>query len=157
MADIDTIAKRVALHGAALATLGTDPAWDKALRAYLRADALQQADLEFGETAKGQERRKLECIMLADRYGPEWRKHPGAEAERRRIFEEGEESDKRWTERFCKPYWRASRELALTPAPTIAAAMFKATMIESDEVWNDCDFPADCMEILQSDFARLEV
>lgn len=43
----------------------------------------------------------------------------------------------------------------LVPAPTIAAAVFKADLIHAEEAWNDSSFEADCMSIITSDFARL--
>lgn len=155
MADYNIVTHRSTIHQEALATLGTDPAWDKALHSYLRADALQHADLEYGEVAKIRLRHEYEEIELADKFGRDWKKHPGAKDEWNRIRAESDAADDRWTERYCRPLWRAANELALTPAPTLAAAMFKATLIETEEVWNDRDFPADAMDVLQSDFARL--
>lgn len=43
----------------------------------------------------------------------------------------------------------------LVPAPTIAAAVFKADLIHAEDAWNDSTFDADCMQILTDDFARL--
>ncbi|MGD9664944.1 MAG: hypothetical protein AB7U34_07040, partial [Novosphingobium sp.] len=60
-----------------------------------------------------------------------------------------------WTRRYCEPFWKAANELALVPSPSIAAAAFKAALIERDEVWNDKNFPADAMQVLHDDFARL--
>lgn len=155
MSDYQIIANRLAQHQAGLATLGVDPAWDKAMHAYLRADALQHAAGEFGDLAKVRYRHQVEGIDLQGKYGRDWKLHPDGKKELSRINREIHEEDERWGERYCKPMWRAANELALTPAPTIGAAMFKASIMESEEVWNDRDFPADCMEILQADFARL--
>lgn len=155
MADREHMTHRLAMHAAALASLGACPVWDAAVHAYLAADALQHADLEYGDSGRTQERHFRERLALESKYGPAWRKHPEAEAERKRIFREGEESTDRWTERYCQPLWAAARSVASTPAPSMAAASFKAALIEAEEVWNDRDFNKDPMQILQADFDRL--
>lgn len=155
MASIDTITRRLATHQAALATAGIDPAWDCALQAYLRADALQHADLQFGARSEASETLMRRRWSLEGKYGKAWHQHPDAQADRNEIFALDQAADKQWTRAFCAPFWRASRELALTPAPTMAAALFKAAIMEADELSNDTDFPADCMEVLQADFRRL--
>lgn len=155
MANIDSITQCATLHSAALATLGSDPTWDKALKAYLRADALQRADSEFGALDKASAAFRRSRWALEDMYGPNWSGVPKATAEHQPAFAAMQAAEDRWAQTFCQVLWRTSRELALTPAPTIAAAMFKATLIEIEDLSNDCDFPADPMEVLQADFARL--
>lgn len=156
MANIDAITKRAVMHSAALATLGSDPAWDKALNAYLRADTLQQADAECGALYAATDKFRRFGWSLESKYGPNWSNVPQAKAEHKPAYDEMQAAENKWAEVYCKPHWRASRELALTPAPTVAAAVFKANMIEHEDLPNDHEFPADCMEILHADFARLE-
>lgn len=155
MANIDVITKRAAIHSAALATLGADSTWDKALKAYLRADALQHADGEFGALDAASEKFRRFGWSLESKYGSDWSNIPKAKAEHQPAFADMQAAENRWAEAYCKPFWRATRELALTPAPTIAAAMFKASMMEQEDLSNDSEFPADCMQILQADFDRL--
>lgn len=66
-----------------------------------------------------------------------------------------DKADNVWSDRYCEPVWQAERDLAMTPAPSIAAAIFKATMIEIEEVTYDTRFDADAMDVLHADFARL--
>lgn len=56
---------------------------------------------------------------------------------------------------FYRPFWESQRELARYPAPTLAAALFKAAMIAAEDVWNDSDMTEDCAKLLHADFARL--
>ncbi|RVQ65726.1 hypothetical protein EKN06_12385 [Croceicoccus ponticola] len=155
MATIDIISRRLTTHQAALATTGVDPTWDKALHAYLRADVLQQADLEIGAYAGANEVLLRRRWALETKYGKGWRQHPAAGNECHELDAMSKVMDDAWVRDFCAPFWRVSRELALTPSPTMAAAIFKASMIEADDLANDSEFPANAMEVLQADFARL--
>lgn len=155
MQDFDNMAHRLAMHHAAMATTGIDPAWDKALHAYIKADILQNAELEFGSVARAAMQRQTEQVEIEVKYGKEWKSIPEAQALDRVSFEKMQSADDHWANTVCRAYWRAGRELALTPAPSMAAIAFKATVIELNEMDNDRDFPADPMEVLHADFARL--
>lgn len=155
MAHIDIITRRLASHQAALATTGIDPDWDKALHAYLRADIMQHADLEFGQVAQANERRFRDKVEIEAKYGKDWKANTEAQAAEKASYERTKAADDHWANGLCSAFWRAGRELALTPAPSMAAVAFKASMIEADDLNNDIDFPANCMRILQADFIRL--
>jgi len=153
--DPNTPVGRMVFHQAALATLGADAAWDRAVLAFIKADVLQHADLEFGAAAKHQAKDYRARIGLESRYGKEWRLNPAAQALRDQIYDEAIAADDAWTRDYCAPFWQAGRELALTPAPTMAAAVFKANVIEKAEIWNDSAFPRDAMEIVIEEMTRL--
>lgn len=155
MAEISTITARAVFTQFALSTTGIDPVWDKALHAYLRADALQHAVSQFGPLAQVEEKRQHAQIELEAKYGRNWTSHPDTEQRRGELDKECSAAETDWSERHCRPFWRAGRELAATPAPSMPAALFKAVLIEQDEVWNDGDFPLDAMQVLHEDFARL--
>lgn len=155
MATIDIIQGRLADHQAALATTGLDPAWDKALHAYLKADIMQHADIEFGEVQKAKRQREADQITIHTKYGKEWRANPDPEALNKASYDRMQQADDKWGKTYCRAYWRAGRELALTPAPSMAAIAYKAAVMEQNELDNDIDFPADAMEVLRADFARL--
>lgn len=128
-------------------------AWDRAMADYLRAEALMRADDAFGMNARHNETRDLLHIRLEAKFGPRWRSNPEA---RRIIDATGPKwDDDAYCEVFFKPLWAAQRALVQVPAPNIAAALFKLHLIEEAEVWNDNQLKADCMEIIQADFARL--
>ncbi|QCI92134.1 hypothetical protein [Novosphingobium sp. EMRT-2] len=152
---VHDIAARAAYATVALGTLGTCPIWDAAVSAYLCRLTLQNADAEFGSLAKSIDETTRLSMSMKQRHGERWCENPALADTRSRIAREDLAANDQWTDDFCRPLWRAANELAATPAPTLAAATFKALMIEYEEVWNDTNFSADCMDILQADFSRL--
>lgn len=155
MVDPNSMTARLIFKQAALATVGIDAAWDKALQRYLRCETLYNASEAFGPMAKDQERHTLETIDIQAEYGRDWKGNVEAMRRHEASFASLRAAEDRQIRDFAQPFWRAAEELALTPAPTLAAAMFKAAVMEQDDVGNNRDFPADCMEVLQGDFARL--
>jgi len=139
----------------ALATLGGSPEWDAAVTKMLATQSLCRADENYGVKAKADEEAGWVKIHLEDRYGKEWKHHPEASSEVAVLQRSGEQADATFHEKYTKPYWAAMRALAHTPAPTLAAACFKQSVIQHDEVWNDSDMKGDCMELVTADFARL--
>lgn len=137
MVDPNSMTARLTFKQAGLATAGIDAAWDKALQRYLRCETLYYASEAFGPMAKDQERHTLETIAVQSEYGRDWKGN--AEAVRRHdaSFAGLRAAEDRQVREFAQPYWRAAEELALTPAPTLAAAMFKAAVMEQDDVSNN--------------------
>jgi hypothetical protein len=147
---------RAAFTAQALATIGADSEWDARLADYLRCDALQFADSEFGAYAAANEKLTLAAIQLEARYGDAYRSSPQAKVLADIAHAENAEANQRWSDTYLKPFWRAARDLASTPAPTLAAALFKVALIHSEEVWNDAKFAGNAMQIVSEDFARLQ-
>ena len=137
------------------ATFTPCPDWNAKMKAYLHIDALARAYAEFGEGARLSDKWGWQDIRLQEQFGPNFRNIPEARAILSGRNEEVRDHEERTTERFFRPLWAAQRELALTPAPTIAAALFKADMIEASELSNDSLMERDCFEIVAEDFARL--
>lgn len=137
------------------ATVTPCPAWNAKMAVYLRADALIRAYEEFGDGMRATEKWDRQDMRLEGQFGPNFRNIPEARAILQTRASEVDEHQDRTTDRFYRPLWAAQRELALTPAPTIAAAMFKVDLIDAAEVWNDTDMDRDCFEIVAEDFARL--
>lgn len=131
MSNIAQQAHRAANLQLALSTMGHGAAWDAAVINYLATEALVHSDAEFGALAAATEARVSEQIDSA--------------ALRR--------AETAHTE-LCEPFWAAARALAATPAPTFAAAMFKAHAIDVAEVWNDNDGATDYMALVQAELAR---
>ena len=132
--DPNSMTARLTFKQAGLATLGLDAAWDRAVQRYLRCETLYYA---------------------ADAFGRGWKAQPEAARRHDISFKGLIKAEEDHVRQFAEPYWRAANELALTPAPSLAAAMFKAAVMEHDEIDTSRDFPAKCMEVLQADFARL--
>lgn len=154
MADTDHITLRSVFATQALATMGVDPEWDRKLSAYLRLDTLQHADAEFGANAAANERFTLDGMLLESKYGENYRVRP----ECRQIVHEGDEvynaAEKAWQTKFLEPFWQATHELALTPAPTLAAALLKVAMIDREDLGR-VNMPRDLMEVVTEDMNRV--
>ncbi|RIV83373.1 hypothetical protein [Aurantiacibacter zhengii] len=131
--------------------------WDKRLADYLRLQALSRAWEEYGAPAKLREASDRIELDLEFKFGRNWRKDapPKALAEWETAIDRVVREEEQTTERFYRPLWKAQVALANTPAPDLAAALFKVEMIERDEVWNDRDLSGDAFEIVAQDMARL--
>ena len=131
--------------------------WDKRLATFLRLQALSHAWEEYGEPMKLREVTDRIELDLEFRFGRNWRKDapPEALAEWRTATDRVVREEEQTTERFYRPLWTAQVALASTPAPDLAAALFKIELIEREEVWNDGDLKNDAFEIVAADIERL--
>lgn len=154
MATNDLPARECAINTAALATMGTDSTWDARLTEYLRRRALQQAVCDFGFLSKANEEHSYQIYRVEAAFGSGWRDDPRAEALTEPTSKAADAAQKRWDAEYCEPFWQAGRDLVLTPAPSLAAALFKFQIIRDDEVWNDSRMERDCVEIIAEDMAR---
>ena len=155
MADIDTITMRAAFTSQALATMAVDAEWDRRLADYLRADALQFADSEFGAYFAAGEKHSLAGIRLESRFGPAYRGNPEAKALADAAYAEVDAANTLWVKTYLEQFWEAARDLACSPAPTLAAALFKVALIHSEDLGNDGAMTRDPMQIVSEDMARL--
>ena len=155
MSNLEQINSRLAMQSAALATMGACLVWDAAVSRWLRWSVLAAADLEYGAMSQADEESIRRRASLEERHGQGWRDLPHLKATVTTHLRAGEQASERWTDDYCRPQWEAAREVTTTPAPTVAAAVFKAMLIESDEVWCDGNFNGDAMAILHADFARV--
>lgn len=146
---------RLAFHGAALATLGTCPTWDKALTEYLARAALADADEAFGQTYERRYAIEMAEVSLAINHGPNWERLPDLATRRRELADADNEVGDVRTAAFMNPLEHAAHGLAQTPAPTIAAALFKVELIERHQLWDDARFDFDGMQIVRGDIARI--
>lgn len=155
MTDLANQAHHATLRASAVATLGGSPAWDQVLSRYLACDALHTAMAEYGPLSQAHEARAWLAIELEKQHGKNWKDNLDAQARYAIADRAYQAADETYTADFLVPLWQAQRDLASTPAPTMAAAVFKAQLIEVEEVWNDNQFDLDCMQIVRDDFARL--
>lgn len=146
------------LAAAATATinLSADRAeWDRRMAEYLRCDALHRADSAFGALSQADERRLRTSTALEITYGRGWKEEPAAKAERDAAWATFRAAEERHEATFLLPLWEAMRNLVLTHAPDLAAALFKVELIDREEVWNDARMTRDAMEIVREDMDRL--
>lgn len=115
---------------AALATMGSCPTWDARMTCYLSCRALMTANHDFGAFAQAYSTIKtLDCDV--------------SEAEHAHTLQ------------FEQPFWQAAVQLAMTPAPTFRAALFKVELIREDNLGVDLTIARPPMTIIAEDFARL--
>lgn len=154
MNEIHYFTLRAATTTRALSTMGECPRWDRAVSDYLRLDALYRADAAFGATSQAEEAHTLEGMAIEGQYGREWRAIPEAMARHNAAQAALRSAEDKQVGAFAKPLWAAQRTLALTPAPSLNAALFKAEAIESEDIWNDNEFRADAFELVAVELAR---
>ncbi|WP_062785274.1 hypothetical protein [Novosphingobium capsulatum] len=142
---IDTLS----FTSAAITTMGACPVWDAAMAKYLAALTLCDADHEYGCYGKVYAQYKLASLSLEGNNGNKCNKLPGG------LDDAQDEAEQAWAENFAKPQWAAATALVGTPAPTLAAAVFKHSLIMREETPQMFNVPFDCMAVLAADFARL--
>jgi hypothetical protein len=151
--DIFARGEHLAFTSAAIATMGACPTWDAAMAKYLAALTLCEAEIQYGGYGKATEELSLQRLSLETQHGKSWLSLPKAiRAENDAAEEAGSVA---WTENFAEPQWNAATALVGTPAPTLAAAVFKHTLIRREETPQWTDLPFDCMDVMAADFARL--
>jgi len=155
MADAANSARDCAFQTLALSTLGADPVWDARLTEYLSALTLVEADSDFGLLARTGEANTLKVMEAEHAFGPNWRSIPKALVLIEPSRKAAQDAESLWSDKYCEPFWQAGRALALTPAPTIAAALLKTQVIKRDELDNDSKMTRDPFEIVAEDMARL--
>lgn len=157
MAFVATITYRAALTTQALGTLGASPEWDRALGEYLRREALDHADGAFGRTYEIQNEIGLKKHDFQDNRGEGYTTTPAMRVALDELINRGKEQDALSAKQFMMPHLNAAIELAKTPAPTLAAALFKVMLIDVEDLMDVVDADDDLMGIVQADMDRLAV
>lgn len=152
---VETIAQRSAYVAQALATMGADPEWDRRLTVYLTAECLSFADMEFGVMADALEKEARARIHLQAEFGKHFAQNPEASARFKEAQRETGIADEARASQYLKPHWAAAKDLMHTPAPTLAAALFKSNMIAREELFCEAGIGPLAMGVLASDFHRL--
>jgi len=148
---------RAQFHAQGLATMGLDASWDSAVTAYIAADIRAVAHAEFGPLALEKEAADLERIRASSEYGNGWRETEEGGAIARRYGEAIDALAAAMLEGFYRPLWAAQRALALAPAPSLAAAVWKAAAISLHESWNDPTLEVNLAEAIDADLDRVAV
>jgi hypothetical protein len=152
---LETVSQRSAYMTQALATMGVDPEWDKRLTAYLTTECLMFSDVEFGVMADANELWSRTKVQLQLRFGENFSQNAGAKARLDEVRRETDAVNEVWAEKYCKPHWTAANDLLHTPAPTLAAALFKSNMIFMEDLYCEPDTRSQAMVVLAGDFHRL--
>lgn len=155
MSEIQTSTHHASIAIQGLGTMGVDPEWDQRVTEYLKRRTLFYADAAFGSSAAVEEGVLLAHTSLKQRYGKDYRSDRAAAKELAKLDAVRGAADIRQHEKYTSPYWQAARDFAACPAPTLAAALFKARIFDIDELWNDAHFKGDCMTIVSEDMDRL--
>lgn len=135
--------------------LTTDRAeWDRCMADYLRCDLLVRADSEYGPFAAAMAAHTACARQLKADYGPAFRDQPEAIAKFRESLAKVREAEEAQLA-LLEPLWMAHRALLNTPAPDIAAAMFKHELIVREDINCDGELDRDPFDILAADIARL--
>ena len=147
---------RAATTTRALSTLGDCATWDAAVQTFLRRRALATSSEQFGPLAKAVEAFDLAKVSVEDKFGRNWRESAEAKAIMAVASAAFDRAQTEQDETYYSPMWEAERELVRTAPPTLNAALFKAELIDAEEVWNDTELGADAFEIVTQDLARFE-
>lgn len=154
MADVKYTTVRAALTTRAISTLGICPAWDRAVCDYLRLQALYLADQEFGPTSRANEEHTRTVYAIEQKYGHNWKAVPEAIAANAVAWKSIREAEDKQSDELLQPMWAAGRVVATTPAPTLNAALYKAELMDWDEVWNDNKLERNGFKIVAEELAR---
>ena len=147
---------RAATTTRALSTLGDCATWDAAVQTFLRCRALSTSSEQFGPYAKAVEAFNVAKIAVEDKFGRNWRDNAEAKAIMALASTALDTAQTAQDENYYSPLWEAERKLVHTAPPTLNAALFKAELIDAEEVWNDTELGADAFEIVAQDLARFE-
>lgn len=154
MSGPDDAALHDALIALGLATMGASPAWDIAVTELLVWMARTRANERIGAMLDAEETFRLARHAIKAEHGYRWSDDRAARGKWTAAALTHTAAFDEHVERFYGPLWAAQRALVATPAPTLAAALFKARIAEQGEVWNDNEFTGDCPAIVDADLAK---
>lgn len=154
MDDATSTTVRAAMTTRALSTLGACPQWDRAVCEFLRLQALSHSNDEFGPFADANEAFDWVRLNVESKYGRSWREVPQAAEEMKAAHAAIRQAEEQQADEYLRPLWAAHRALALTPAPTFNAALFKSELMAWEEIWNDNRLERNGFEIVVEELAR---
>lgn len=154
MADTETTTRDSAFLQHALSTLGSGPEWDKALIAYVAAFAKASADYEFGDFRHAIEKYQDGNNALEKACGREYRSTKEGAAVADLLYDEYQKAERQRDTQFLAPLWAAARALVQVPAPSIAAAVFKAVLVQHEDLDNDTMMDKPPITFVAADLAQ---
>ena len=152
--DVQYQTNRATTTTRAISTLGECPKWDAAVQDFLRSQALAQSAEKFGLLQRASEASDVAQGEVEAKFGRNWKANDEAKAILAPFRAALLKAEEDMAERYYRPLWAAQRRLALTTPPSLNAALFKAELIESEEIWNDTQLGRDAFEIVADDMAR---
>ena len=132
-----------------------DPEWNKRCAAWLRLNALSRANIMFGPMGKASDEWDRVSYDLEQKYGKHWRRNEKAQAEFEPVSDRVDVEQEAIEVAYFEPMEAAAIELAVYPAPNLAAALFKIELIKREELHGTRDMPRDTWDIVTEDMARL--
>ena len=132
-----------------------DAEWNALMAKWLRLDALARANVIFGPMGKAMDAYRLKEAVLDGKYGKNWRRNPQAMAEFEAVSDMVDHEVDAIASEFFDPASDAAAELAMRPAPNIAAALFKIELCKREELHRNIMFPGEAWQIVTEDMARL--
>lgn len=130
--------------------------WDFRMADYLRLDGLYRAAVEFGPYGKADENAANMIANLQMKYGINFRLYPEAKEQAEKAYRDRQRVEDAVFEQYLVPLLKAQRLLVVTPAPDLAAALFKIELIREENLHDDPDLTKDCFTLVEQDMARLQ-
>lgn len=132
-------------------------AWDRALAAYHAARIIMEASESFGPQFEQSEEWGRERARLESEYGSyeNAKAHPEGKLLAAAAWDKSQAADEAAAERFFQPLWTAANQVAVTPAPDMAALRIKLDIITREEVWNDPYFTGDAFKMVEAEARAL--
>lgn len=137
-------------------TQSGDATWDQLFTIWLRRQALSRAAERLGPIYSASEEVGICECLLEGRFGKGWRGAPEANAEIAPLYDKLLATEEALARDYFDPVTYAAVDLAMHPAPNLAAALFKIEMIQREELRNYEPMPRSPWEIVLEDMARLE-
>lgn len=128
--------------------------WDRRMADYLRADLMVRADAEYGPFSETMAAHHACARNLKAEYGPFFRDQPDALAKFRDSLSQVRAAEEEQLA-LLQPLWSAQRALLCTPAPDLAAAIFKHELVAREDLKCDGELERDPFDIIAADVARL--
>lgn len=130
-------------------------AWNRAVAKFVRCAALAEADKVFGAYSMSDCDFEALKSDLEYEFGKNYQAIPEAKARHDEGFKLIVAAEERRIKEVLSPLWEAEKELAMTPAPTLKAVLFKIEFIRRHDLWQDLAFPEPAMAGIVDDLARL--
>lgn len=129
--------------------------WNERLADWLLWSAVNRADSSFGKYAWLSTANDLAEARAAEKFGRQFETNPLALSEVEPTRAALKQYEDAVIEQFDRPLWKAAVVLAQTPAPNIAAALFKIQLIRREDLDCDATMERDAFDIVKEDMARL--
>jgi hypothetical protein len=142
---------------AAVPTLAAtgDVEWDTRFAEWLTADGLARSDYQFGAYFKASANYDETQARLKSEHGLDYRACEKGKKDADIAWEKMNKAEDERASRYLSPMWEAAQQLAMTPAPNLAAALFKIEVVKREDLHMDRTMTVDPFTLVSADMARL--